>query len=128
MKTVLIILFLIVLLLYVPLPLYLSLRLKGANISFFKLIAFRLQKVPLGIINRKYQQLISLKINIDFENLTYLYKQGYDLDNILRGIKKALENGLFIDLESACKFDKENIDISRTVLNTLSNVDQERRK
>lgn len=122
MKTVLIISILVIFLFYLPFPLYVTLKIKGTNISLFKLIALRFQKVPLGIINRIFEQLISLKIDIDFLEVVKMYRASYDLDNISRGMKLAIENGLFIDLKSACKFDKENIDISRTVLNTLSHV------
>jgi uncharacterized protein YqfA (UPF0365 family) len=125
MKILLGFILLILFLYYIPLGLYFSALTSGVKVSFLKLIAYRFKKLPLAHLIEWNKRLISNGSNIEFKNLVKCYKTGIDLENVVSGMIKAKENKLQLTFERACEADKQNINIKRTVLNTLSHVEKE---
>lgn len=113
---------------FFPVGLYLAAKISGVKISIFQLIKLRRKKIPLRDMFEWNQKLMSYNYDFDFSTLVDYYESGFDLRNIVNGMIKAKENNLRLTFEKACEADKQNIDINRTVINTLNNVVEKNRR
>ncbi len=126
MKFLIVILCLILLLAYLPIMLYISTLVSGIQVSFIDLVKFRIKKIPAHKLIEWHKDLLLNNVDNNINRLAQLYNEGIDLDNVVTGIKNAKENKLPIDFEVACNADRNNIDIRRTIIKTINNVDKEK--
>ncbi len=125
MKILLISIGLILLFAYLPILLYLSALVSGIKVSFIDLVKYRIHKIPSHKLIEWHKRLLLIDIDSNIRKLAQLYKEGIDLDNVVSGIKKAKEQKLPLDLKTACNADLNNVDIRRTIIRTVNNVDKE---
>ncbi len=110
---------------YLPILLYLSALFSGVKVSFIDLVKYRFHKIPPHKLIEWHKQLLLIDIDNNIRKLAQLYKEGVDLDNVVTGIKKAKEQKLPLDLKTAYNADLNNVDIRRTIIKTVNNVDKE---
>lgn len=128
MKILVIIIVSLIVLYTIPVGLYFQAVVTGVNVSLPELIRYKRRKLPIATLVSLTGKLATIGIYINMSSIVDLHEKGIDIYNVVHGLIKAHDNKLKLTFDEACKADQQNIDIQRTVINTLNNVGEKRQK